>query len=358
MKAVVENAKGNAFEIKDFANPVINDDAVIIKVVATHVVPFAEDVLNGSLGYMFPQEEFVPGTSAIGIIEEVGANVYDFKVGDRVFCDPRITSNTSSKARIEPDGILIGWTGLSAASGNLLKKWTNGSFAQKALWPQECLTKIDNEIPSEELACMSYLTIAYGGLLKGNLKPSQKILINGGTGGIGAAGTLVALALGASKVIVVGLEDDILDQIKAISPDRIEIVNSSGDFDSYKEKLQGVAQGVDMVLDVLGAVTTPKYTQLAASMLKNEGTIVFMGGVQTDVSFNYTQLMLSSINVTGNFMYPRTAPKEILSMIEAGTIKLSDFNVVEYSIDEFEKAVEDARKHKGLTTCVLTPNKE
>jgi alcohol dehydrogenase len=357
MKAVVENAQGNAFSIKNVEDPKVRRGAAVVKILAAHVVPFAKEVLDGSLGYMFPEGEFIPGTGAIGIIEEVAEDIFEFKAGDLVFCDPRITSPTSTSGRVYPDGILIGWTGFSERAINLQNTWKNSTFAEKALWPQECLTKIDSDkYTAEQLSTLNYLTIAYGGFLKGGFKPGQTALINGGTGGIGSAAVMVALAMGAGKVVTVGLEGDVLEELVALDPKRVVGINSSKDFDEYTAELMEKTGGAHVILDVLGGLTTPKYTLAAMDTLYDNGSIVFIGGVRADIPVNYAKLMLTGINVTGSFMYPRTAPDDIMAMINGGLIDLDKFKIQPYKLDDFKDAADSARNMKGLNTIVLLPN--
>lgn len=154
-----------------------------MRVLSTHLPAFTGNVLSGNLGYAFPQPfPSTPGTNAVGVVEAMADDVFALEKGQLVFCDPFISSKTIGA---EPDGILIAWTGLAAASHRTQSLWRDGTFAEKVLCPAECLTPLNDidSIAPESLAYLSYLTIAYGGLLRGAFRPGQRVVVNGATGG-------------------------------------------------------------------------------------------------------------------------------------------------------------------------------
>ena len=106
---------------------------------------------------------FTPGTGAIATVEAIANDVFGLEIGQKVFCDPYIYSRNVSA---EPDGILLGWTGLAEASPRLQSLWKDGVFAEKAIFPAECLTPIAEAktISSDRLIYLDYLTVSYGGL--------------------------------------------------------------------------------------------------------------------------------------------------------------------------------------------------
>ena len=80
--------------------------------------------------------------------------------------------------------------------------WKDGPWAQKMLCPAQCLTVIgqpDLHAP-KQWACLSWLSVAYGGLIRGEVQPGSTLIVNGATGGLGSLSVLLALAMGVAKV--------------------------------------------------------------------------------------------------------------------------------------------------------------
>ena len=355
MKAARLYSTTQPLKIESIPEPQLRSGSVIVKVLSTHVPPFTNKVISGELGYALPEFPFTPGTSAIAIIEAVADDVFDLEIGQKVFCDPYIYSQT---AGAKPDAILLGWTGLAAESARIQALWKDGTFAEKVLFPAQCLTPLGEaeSFPAEKLACLSYLTIAAGGLTRAPLKRAQTLVVNGATGGLGSAAVLVGLAMGAAKVIAVGRNKEQLKTLEQIDK-RVISIATEGNLESDSEAIRNAANGgADVAIDLLGGVSKPEPTLTCLNALRRGGTAVFVGGVSVDIPLPYPKIMLEELTIKGSFMYPRHIPDELLKMISAGTLNLDPISVKIFSLDEIETAINQASSSKGLEYCVVVPN--
>ena len=251
MKAARLYEVGKPLKIEDISEPNIRAGSVVVRVLSTHVPPFTEQVISGELGYVLPEFPFTPGTSAIGVIEKVADDVFDLEIGQKVFCDPYIYSTTIGAS---PDAILLGWTGLAEKSSRIQALWKDGTFAEKVIFPAECLTPLAEaeSIPAEKLACLSYLNIAAGGLTRAPLNFAQTLVVNGATGGLGSAAVLVGLAMGAAKVVAVGRNKEQLKMLEQLDKRVISIV-TEGNLESDSKAIRDAANGgADVAIDLLG----------------------------------------------------------------------------------------------------------
>lgn len=181
MKAARLYEVGKPLKVEDVSEPKIRSGSAIVRILCAHVFSYTRQVINGKLGYDLPELPFTPGTGAIAVVEAVADDVFDLEIGQQVFCDPYIYSRNISA---EPDGILLGWTGLTPLSSRTQSLWKDGVFAEKALFPAECLTPIPKtKFSPQQLAYLDYLTVAYGGLLRADFHPCQTLVVNGATGG-------------------------------------------------------------------------------------------------------------------------------------------------------------------------------
>ena len=346
---------GKPLEIESIAEPTLRSGSAIVKVLSTHIPPFTSKVISGEMGYDLPELPFTPGTSAIGIIEAVADDVFDLKIGQKVFCDPYIYSTTIGA---KPDAILLGWTGLAGKSSRIQALWKDGTFAEKVLFPAECLTPLGEaeSIPAEKLACLSYLNIAAGGLTRASLHFSQTLVVNGATGGLGSAAVLVGLAMGAAKVVAVGRDREKLKTLEQLDK-RVVSVAVEGELESDSQKIKDAANGgADLIIDLLPTLPTPDPTLTALNALRRGGTAVFVGGVSADIPLTYSRIMLEQLTIKGSFMYPRHIPGELLKMISGEILNLDAIQVNTFSLDELETAINKASSFGGLEYCILFPN--
>jgi NADPH:quinone reductase-like Zn-dependent oxidoreductase len=185
MKAIVQEKYGSPdnLELREVDKPAAGDDEVMVRVRAASVHPDVWHVVTGrpyvlrlmGAGVFKPRNP-IPGTDMSGIVEFVGKNVTRFRPGDSVFGETIVT-----------------------------QQWTNGgAFAEYVSVRQDLLALKPDNITFEQAA--SVPTSGFIALQNlrdpSQLRPGQKVLVNGGGGGVGALALQLAKAHGAHVTAV------------------------------------------------------------------------------------------------------------------------------------------------------------
>ncbi len=205
---------------------------------------------------------FVPGNECAGIVTEVGAEVDDSAVGDRVLA-------------------LLG----------------SGAFAESVVatrpWMQ--VHRIPDEMPFDDAAAFN---LTYGtaglGLARGQIQPGETVLVLGAAGGCGSAAIQVARAMGASVVAVAGGAEK-LALCAALGADHvIDHLTTDSLSAAVKEVTDG--RGVDALFDPVGGADVRENLR---SLAWNGRYLVvgFAGGEIPNVKLNQT--ILKSISLVG-----------------------------------------------------------
>ncbi|KAG2183531.1 hypothetical protein INT43_006537 [Umbelopsis isabellina] len=356
MKAAVLTERTPELKLQDVPDPTLTPGSVIVKVLATRLVHYFKQVFSAQRPYPI-QLPLIPGCGAIGIVEEVGRDSSAFKKGDLVYCDCYIKARDDP---FEPEDML---SGLLCPKGNLSSVYRHGSFAEKALYPVENVTVIPKAVGREEdaakLTSINLLLVAYGGILSGNLKAGETVVILGGTGYFGCCGVVLALAMGARSVIVPTRSVDKAKLLQDRFGERVVPVITSGDEKEDEQAITKAAQNnyIDLVLDLLDPQAPLAILRSALCTLRADGTMVLMAGSAENIELPYFSIMKRNITIKGCFMYPRTAIKSLFGMIQAGLIDLDLFTVTgQYSLDEINEALTFAEAQGGaFKTTVVTP---
>lgn len=162
--------------------------------------------------------------------------------------------------------------------------------------------------------------------------------------------------MGAAKVIAVGRNQEQLKILEQLDK-RVVGIATIGDIEVDSQAIANAANGgADVVIDLLGGVSTPEPTLTCINALRRGGTAVFVGGVSVDIPLPYSKIMLEQLTIKGSFMYPRHIPGELLKMISAGILNLDAIQVSTFSLDEITTAISEASTSKGLEYYVLIPN--
>jgi alcohol dehydrogenase len=357
MKAAILKAFGSPLAVETLPDPVLGTGEVIVDVVAAGVTSYAIDVFSGARNYLL-ELPVVPGPGGIGRVRATGLDATRLQVGDWVYCDPTIRSRDDAN----PDLILQGWTYRSAAALPLHRYFHHGSFAEQMLVPTENVTRL-GEIDAADAGrwtVLGRLLVPYGGLLAGELQAGETLVVNGATGGFGSAGVVVALAMGAGKVVATGRNVRTLDDLARRFGPRVRPARMTGVEADDRRLISELAGGpIDCVLDFLPREATGAQVRAAALAVRPHGRVVLMGGVRADggdLALPYVWLMQNCITVRGQFMYPRDAVPRIVGLIRAGLIDLAQFDLTEFGLDDVNDAVAHAAANAGpLRLTVIRP---
>lgn len=340
---------------------------VSIRMLAAPVLSYMGQVLDGKLGYALPPRPFVPGTNGVGVIEKVGAGVHHLHAGDKVLLDPRAIVD---ERVAEPAQILIGLTAMGGAGSSaqdslhdqavldLQQQWRDGTFTEMAHMPASVLTPVPRELadmPGERLVALSKFAVPYGGLAKAGLAAGETLIVNGATGYFGSAAALLALAMGAARVVAAGRDPAALAALAAAAGPRLVTVALAGDAVADAQALrQAAGGGADLAIDLVGRADSAAATAAALHGLRRGGRLVLMGSVKEPLPLLVGEMLANDWQVMGCFMYPKAALARLAALAAAGLLDLGRVNVRTYPLKDLEAALAAAAGMRGLDLTALT----
>ncbi len=350
MKSAVLNAFGSPLTIERLPDPVLGTGEVLVEVVAAPVLSYANEVFSGARQYLLTLPA-VPGTGAIGRVRAVGPDATHLIAGDWVFCDPTVRSRDSV---MSPDITLQGLSARGQGGLRLQQHFRHGSFSEQMLIPTENAF-FTGPLEANEAArwcALGSLLVPYGGLLAANVQAGETVLVSGATGNFGSAAVAVALAMGAGCVIAVGRNETALQDLTRRFGPRVRAVKLSGDEETDRERMRQTAPGpIDCVLDILPPWASTTTVRAAVMSVRAGGRVVLMGGVGMlggdGLDLPYPWIMRSNITIHGQWMYPPEAVVRLIALIRSGLVRLADFEVTTFTLDDANEAVTHAASNGG-----------
>jgi alcohol dehydrogenase len=350
MKAAVLKAFGSPLVIENIPEPILGTGEVIVDVVATRVLSYANEVFSGERKYLL-DVPVVPGPGAIGRVRAVGPDATHLAAGDWVYCDPTVRSRDDVRS---PDITLQGWSAGGAGGLRLQKYFRDGSWAERTRVPTENAIGIGaiDAADAASWCAMGTCLVPYGGFLAANLQAGETVLISGATGNFGSAGVAVALAMGASCVVAPGRNEEVLEDLARRFGPRLRTVKLSGNEDDDRERMRQAAPSpIDCVLDLLPPSASTAPVRAAAMTVRPYGRVVLMGGVGmlggAGLELPYPWMMRNCITVRGQWMYPPDASIRLAGLIRSGLLRLDDFAVTTFDLDHVNEAVAHAAANSG-----------
>ena len=315
----------------DVDKPVIRKPTdAIVRIVKTTICGTDLHIIKGDVPAC--QSGTILGHEGIGIVEEVGEGVSNFKKGDKVLiscvcaCGKCYYCKKGIYAHCEDEG---GWI-----FGHLI----DGMQAEYLRVPHadNTLYHTPEDLSDEALVMLSdILPTGYEiGVLKGKVEPGCSVAIIG-SGPVGLAALLTAQFYSPAKLIMVDLDDNRLKT--AVSFGATHKVNSSDPEKAIKEIYDLTdGRGVDVAIEAVGIPATFDFCQ---KIIGIDGTVANCGVHGKPVEFDLDKLWIRNINVTTGLVSTNTTP-QLLKALESHKIEPEKLVTHYFKLSEIEKAYE------------------
>ena len=302
MKAVVLEKHGGLDElklVKNFPDPVVTNDHVVIRVKATSFNYHDVFTVHGMPGIKVPMPMII-GLDMAGEILETGGGIDGWKRGDRVLVNP-----------------------LNRQKG-LMGEMMHGGLAEKCLVAQHQLIRMPDGVTFEEAAS---LPVAYGTahrmlITHNTVKSGDKVIVLGASGGVGTGCVLLAKMLGA-EVIACASSGDKIARLKELGADHV-INYKETDFSKWAVEKYGKPQrrtyegGVDVVINFTGGDTWAPTLRC----VKRGGKILVCGATAGyDPKEDLRYIWSFEIQVIGSNSFYDDNLQALLGLIQEGRMK-------------------------------------
>lgn len=244
MKAIICTTYGSpdVLQLREVEKPSPQEDEVLIQIHAASLnsrdfrIMRANPIIMRLMpGGLFRPKIKILGADLSGVVEAVGQGVRQFKPGDEVYGYMPSTTRRGTLAEY-----------VCASEKFVAAKPANLSFEQAAAVP------------------LSAVTALQGLRDKGNLRPGQKVLIHGASGGVGTYAVQIAKALGAEVTAVCSTRNQEL--MRSLGADYV--------IDYKVEDFTLNGRQYDLILTVNGYRPISDYL----SVIKPQGSYVVAGG--------------------------------------------------------------------------------
>ncbi|MDF7808197.1 NADP-dependent oxidoreductase [Pontiellaceae bacterium B12219] len=282
MKAYLLNKAGGVenLVLSEIEKPILKADEVLVETKAISINPVDvkvrpyEEALSMILGT--EERPVILGWDISGIVAEVGADVTDFNVGDKVFG-------------------MVNFVGQGKA------------YADYVAAPADQLAVIPEGISFEDAAATTLAALTALQVLTGRVKAGDRVLIHAGSGGVGHFAIQMAKSMGATVVTTSSSKNR--DFCLALGADE--------HIDYREQKFEEVLSDIDFVLDGMGGDILENSIQV----VKSGGKIVslpthsFEAALQAKADAAGVALEFVMVQSSGGDM------NTLAGMLKEGTLK-------------------------------------
>jgi NADPH:quinone reductase-like Zn-dependent oxidoreductase len=242
----------------------------------------------------------IPCSDAAGIVLDLGADVSDLRIGDRV-CTHMIPDWR--------DGPLEPRMRLSTLGGP-----AQGVLCEERVLPQSALTLIPEDLAFEEAACLPVAGLAaWCALSVGHIQRGKRVLLLG-TGGVSMMALTIARALGA-HIAVTSSSDEKLARVQAMGADLTVNYRTEGWVERVRAWSEG---GVDIVVEIGGEGTLDQSIRAT----RDGGHVALLGVLaRGSGALNLGEVLMRQIHLHGIFVGSRAELERYVAFVAAHQIQ-------------------------------------
>jgi NADPH:quinone reductase-like Zn-dependent oxidoreductase len=249
---------------------------VLVRVRAAGVNPIDTGIRAGLVQNRVPIKlPGIPGVELSGTIEEVGSDITTFVQGQAIY-------------------------------SNCISNIGNGSSVEYMLLPVNTVFPMPRNLNFEQAATVAHgARTAWSGLFEyGDLQPGQRVLVQGGSGGVGIYAVQLAHVKGAYVISTTSTQN--MEFVRGLGADEV--------IDYTQTNFEDVVKEVDMVYDCVGGEVMERSWQA----LKTGGILVSATGFPSEETASKLGVRCARV------MYPKDLPamlQQITALIETEEIK-------------------------------------
>ena len=353
MKALARYGKQfGGYRLIDVPAPVCGPDDVVIEIKAAAIC--GADMKHFKVENGSDEFNSIRGHEFAGDIVEVGTNVTDWKVGQRVVSD-----NSAHVCGVCP----------ACERGDFLccehklnlgldyNTW-GGGFSRYCLIPGEILKihkhalwEIPEKVTYEEAAVLDPICNAYKAVAQqSSLLPGQDAVVFG-TGPLGLFSVQMARIMGAVNIVMVGLQEDTKVRF-GIAKELGATHCVNGSAEDVVARCQEICgrDNLGLVIECSGANIALKQ---AIEMLRPNGEVIRVGMGLRPLEFSINDITTWNKSIIGHMAYDSTSWRNAMRLLESGAVKVQPMITHRIGLSHWEEGFQ-AMADKEAIKVIIT----
>ncbi len=347
MRAAVFDGVRKPLVVRDMPDPVPNADGVLIRVEANGICRTDWHLWSGDwtwVGIQLPVPH-VFGHEFCGVVEEAGANVKNWKKGDRVLVPFSQGEGTCEWCRTGHQNVCD--TPLVPG----VAYW--GGFGSRVAVPfaDVNLVRLPEGIEFTDAASMGcrYMTAFHALIDEADVRPGEWLAVHG-CGGVGLSAVQIGAAMGAN-VIAVDVSDEKLEAAKAEGA--VHTINASKD-EPIGAIMGLTGGGAHVSIDALGVAATCRNSVMCVRKRGRHIQVGLTSGAEKgEIALPIDIIVLKEVRIIGSLGMQAPHFTRMLSMVEAGRLNPGRLVHRKIKLEEASSVLESMDKYGTIGVTVI-----
>ena len=342
MKGLVYGGPG-IIELKNIPLPqILKPTDAIVKILKTTICGTDLGILHGKTPTVLPGTTL--GHEGVGIVDEVGTAIRNFKKGDHVIISCITADGTCEYCKkqmyshCEDGGWILGHT-INGTQAEYVRipHADNSLYAIPAGADEEALVMLSDILPTGHEI----------GVINGCVKPGDTIAIVG-AGPVGMAALLTAQFYSPAIIYMIDVDENRLDLAKKLGA--THTINSAKE-DAVKKIMSETKDGVDVSIEAVGI---PDTFDICQNIVRPGGHLANVGVHGKKVDLQMQELWIKNITITTGLVNTNTTPM-LLKTVTSGKLEPAKLITHHFKLDkvlEAYKVFGNASKENAMKVII------
>ncbi len=344
MKAIVKTKKELGFVYQDFPLPEVGKKDVLVKIKACAIcgsdlkiykwLPWCESIIKSL--------PFIPGHECCGEVVEVGREVREIKIGDKVAGETHVPCETCWQCRHNRPH--------TCENMELLGHTINGCFTEYSLIPEVATRKIPSSISFDYGSLLEPMGIPFRAVEKGEVKDEVVVVI--GAGPIGQFAVGISKIMGAKIIIAIDIDQKRLNIAKQMGATHLINPKTNSVVERIKAITKDCGRGAGVIIEASGNIGALKE---AFKYVRPGGKIIVLGQTDNPLSLRpSSDIVFREVQIMGLFgreiwdTWEKT--ERILSL---GELNIESIITHRFCLSDFDRAFKTALSGEGCKVLLI-----
>lgn len=343
MKALVLK-EYNVINYQDVPEPEYGSDDLLVRIKACAICGSDVHGMDGSTGRRIPP--VIMGHEASGIIAEVGTDVKEFAIGDRITFDSTISCGECYYCRKGQINLCDNRRVLGVSCDDYRQ---DGAFAEYITIPQRIAYHLPEEISFEQAAMVEPVSIAVHAVNRSAFSLNDTVVVVG-VGMIGLFVVQILRITGCGRIIAIDLDEGKFELARKFGATHCLSAGQEDLLPQIAKLTRG--RGADFAFEVVGITPAVK---TAVDVLRKGGSLTLVGNLKQQINFPLQSVVIRQISLYGSCASSGEYPT-CLDLISQGKVNVDTLISATAPLKEgaiWFKRLYD--KEPGLMKVILTP---
>lgn len=328
--------------IEDLPYPEIMDDEVLIKVACAGIC--GTDLKAYKDKSKTVSGKRVMGHEVTGVVQKIGNDVNNIKIGDNVVVDPNITCGKCYFCRMDERNYYCLNKKVLGRAG-----WLNGGFSEFLRVPERVVYRLPEAVSLEKGCLTEPVACCIRAIDRLNLKTGDTVAIIG-AGVLGLLSLQLAKLSGASTIIITDISDIRLEKAREFGAE----VAINPTLKNIQQEVIDITRGigVDKAIEAVGSVDTIKQ---GLDIIRRGGSLGIIGATppQSILPIKPYELHKKEITITTSYCNPFTFQRAI-KLLEVSKINADKLITHRYPLDQIREALNTTENDDNRIKVIIS----